>query len=165
MGKQKTWIKTQDIVVMYTIQHLSSCEIQRLTGMSKTGIMKRLKSVGVKTKDGEWVNAICAYCGREYQVVRSRWKKSQKHYCKPECYYASLENPGYKPWREGQRIARAIIAQYFNLQDNHVIHHKDGDNRNNNLDNLQVFASQSDHLKVTHHNNGNIKPIWDGISP
>jgi len=162
MVNKKRHIKTQDIVVMYTIQHLSSCEIQRLLGMSRTSIMKRLRNAGATTDQGEWVNVICDFCGTQYRLVRSRWRKTEKHYCKAECYYAAIENPGYHPWRQGQRLARAVISQYFSIQPEHIPHHKDGDCRNNNLNNLMVYASQSDHIKATHHNNKNIKPLWDG---
>ncbi len=162
MYNKKKHIKTQDVVVMYTAQHLSSCEIQRLIGMSRTGIMKRLRKAGVTTNQGEWVNVACDFCGGQYRLVRSRWRKAEKHYCKTECYYAALENPGYHPWRQGQRLARAIISQYFTLQENNVIHHKDGDNRNNDRSNLAVYQSQSDHMN--HHRNGNAQPIWDGVT-
>ena len=166
MYNRKKHIKTQDVVELYTIQHLSSCEIQKLIGMSRPAIMKRLKRAGVTIDQGEWVNTICDFCGIKYKLVRSRWRKTKDHYCKAECYYASRENPGYHPWRQGQRLARAIVAQYFNFSQhpNAVIHHKDGDDRNNNRDNLAVYTSNSDHIKATHHNNHNIKPLWDGAN-
>ena len=102
-------IKTESLVRMYTIQHLSTFEMQRLVGMSRTGIMKRLKKAGITANAGAWVNVICDFCGAEHQTERSKWRKSIKHYCKKECYYADRENPGYKPWRQGQ-LARAIVS-------------------------------------------------------
>lgn len=163
MSNCKGHIKTEDLIHMYTVQHLSTCEIQKLVGMSRTGIMKRLKQAGITADKGEWVNEICAFCGTEYRIMRCLWKKSKQHYCKKECYYASRENEGYKPWRQGQRLARAIVAQYIHLSPDHVVHHKDGNNRNNNIDNLIAYASQSDHLKAHHGNH--VQVVWDGANP
>jgi hypothetical protein len=42
------------------------------------------------------------------------------------------------------------------------VHHKDSDNHNNELWNLAVFASTSDHLK--HHHGHKIEPLWDGAT-
>ena len=162
MTARKSFIKTQDVVAMYTIQHLSSCEIQKLIGMSRSSIMKRLKSAGISTKQGEWINVTCDFCGKQYQLVRSRWRNTERHYCSNECYYASLYNSAYYQSRQGQRIARAIVNQYFKLEPEHIVHHKDGDTRHNDLVNLSVYASHSDHLKATHHNNYKVMPIWDG---
>lgn len=160
---RKPDIKTQDIVVMYTVQHLSSGDIQKITGMSRTAIMNRLhKAIRPDVKLSEWVDTDCDYCGKEFKIIRSRWHKSTKHYCNRECYFARLENPNYRPHRNGQRLARAIVAQHFNLMPEHVVHHKDGDNKNNDLNNLSVYKNQSDHLIATHHNNSTVRPVWDG---
>ena len=161
MPRQKR-VKTPNIVVMYTIQHLTMEEIGKLIGMSRMGVMRRLRKSGITSGQGEWVNGVCDYCGQEYQLLRKRWRTSKKHYCKNECYYASQENPGYKPWRHGLRLARAIISQYHLLLPNQVVHHKDSNCRNNNIDNLAVYASNSDHIKATHHKNHKVKPVWDG---
>lgn len=157
----KPGIKTQDIVVMYTVQHLSSGDIQKITGLSRTAIMNRLhKAIRPDVKLSGRVDTICDYCGAEIKIIRSRWRKSKNHYCNKECYFASLENPNYKPYRNGQRLARAVVAQHFDLQPDHIVHHKDGDNRNNDRSNLLVFASQSDHMAFER--GRGVSPIWDG---
>lgn len=164
MYHRKNYIKTQDIVAMHQVQHLSSCQIEKLIGMSRQAIIKRLHSAGINTGKGiggaTRISFNCDFCGRPSETARSRWRKSLKHFCSQECYFASIENPGYHPWRPGQRLAKALVAQYFNLQEGHIIHHKDGDNRNNNLANLAVYRSQSEHMN--HHRKGKAKPIWDG---
>lgn len=167
--RPKRLIKPQDVVGLYTVQHLSCAQIALIAGVCRQQIWKILQSKEVNTSKGKdgatWIKYLCNFCGKPSEMRRARWRNSEKHYCSNECYYASIENPGYHPWRQGQRLARAIVAQYFPLQPEHIPHHKDGDCRNNNLDNLAVYASHSDHLKATHHNNGNIKPIWDGADP
>ncbi len=155
-------VKTQDIVVLYTVQHLTTAEIGRVIGMSRMSVCKRLKNAGVTSDQGEWVKTTCSYCEKDVKNTRKRWKRNQNSYCNAECYYASIENPEYTPWRHGGRLARAIVSQYFHLQKDHVVHHKDSNQKNNALDNLAVYETQSDHLKAQHHNNQSVQPIWEG---
>lgn len=160
-------VSTQDIVVMYVEKHLTLREIAKLTGMSHVNVSKRLKKAGITAKDGTWVKTNCAFCGKDIEIRRARVKFRNKdgsrrrgHFCNLACYIASLENPGYKPWRHGQRLARAIVGQYYILQEGNVVHHVDGDERNNNLDNLMVFKNQAEHMR--YHRGGKVTPLWDG---
>lgn len=153
-------VETQHLVAMYTNQHLTLRQIGATVGMSAPGVRKRLLKAGVSKLDGTWVASVCELCGKDFKKLRSKWRLTKGSYCTNECYYASRENPGYKPWRQGQRIARAIVSQYIKLEPEWVVDHRDGDNRNNNRDNLRVYASQSDHLKM--HHGGNVAPVWDG---
>lgn len=154
-------LKTQDVVVMYTEKHLTLRQIGKLVGMSASAVSKRLRSAGVLAADGTIIKANCAFCGAEVERYRAKARNNVEIFCNPNCYAAKRESPGYKPWRQGQRLARAIVAQWFDLQPEHVVDHKDGDNRNNNLDNLRVYANQSDHIKM-HHRKATVVPVWDG---
>ena len=154
-------VKTQRVVVMYTEQHLTLDEIGKLIGMSRQAVLSRLRKAGVSARQGEWVTAVCAYCGESFQVRRKRWRRSHEVFCTAEHYYSSRENPNYSPHRHGQRLARAVVAQFFELQAEHVVHHHDGDNKNNDKANLAAFASQSDHIKY-HHGKSHVTPLWDG---
>ena len=106
--------------------------------------------MGIETVGRGATTVECAFCGREFSRFRTRASKTMADYCNTECYHASRENPNYVPWRHGQRLARAIVAQHIRLTYDMVIHHVDGNNRNNDLSNLVVFASQSDHIKYHH---------------
>ncbi len=156
-------VKTQDIVVLYTIQRLSSVEISKLMGLSRPQVIRRLHGAGVDTSKAVagWVNTICDYCGRTYKVHRGQWKRSERHYCSTDCYYTSLENPAYVQSRQGQRVSRVIVSQYFDLKPWHVVHHKDSNTRNFDRSNLEVYASQAEHMA---HERGSkrVKPLWDG---
>jgi len=161
----KRTLKTQDIVVLATVQHLSPSQIATLAHISRQAVWKILKEQGVKTGKGQGgatrVIFECDFCGKLCELTRAKWRSTVHHYCSTECYYASVENPHYFQSRQGQRIARAIVNQHFSLESSHVVHHKDGDTRNNNLDNLAVYSSHADHIKATHHRNSKIKPIWE----
>lgn len=154
-------VKTQDVVVWYTRDHLTLAEIAKLTGKSRQAVWKRLKRAGIKAEQGEWVITSCSFCGGEIRKRRKQWRATEKHYCNQACYHASLESPGYKPWRQGQRLARAIVSQYFRIPEGAIVHHKDLDNRNNNLTNLQVIASQGDHTRL-HRTSKPVNILWDG---
>ena len=161
MGKIRfSEVKTQQVVVWYTEQHLTLAEISKLTGMSRAGIHKRLRGAGITREQGTRVDLVCDFCGSRVRKGRGQWRKTSKHYCGRACYFAALENPGYHPWRQGQRLARALVAQHFTLSPDHVVDHRDGDNRNNDLANLRVYTSHADHMRM--HRGGDVVPVWDG---
>lgn len=153
-------VSTQHLVVLFTREHLNLRQIAARVGMSHTAVSKRLHKAGVSASAGTQPTLECEFCGRPYRVPRCRARKSR--FCTPECYHASLESSGYKPWRHGQRLARAIIAQYHRFNEGEIVHHVDGDDRNNDLANLEVYASQSDHL-ATHRDHRPVEPVWKGI--
>lgn len=155
-------VSTQHLVVLYTEKHLTMEEIGRIVGMSRQGVMKRLHAVGVTREDGTRVKRPCAYCGVVVDRPRSQARPRLSAYCSPEHYYASLENPEFQQWRHGGRLARAIVSQHYPLQRDHVVHHIDGNQRNNDLANLQVYASQADHMAV--HRGRHVDSVWDGAS-
>ena len=153
-------VLTQDLVVLYTVKHLTMEEIGRLVGMTRQGVMKRLHKAGITRQDGESVMCVCAYCGKETIKLRSYVRGTAQSYCCAEHYYASRENPDYHQWRQGGRLARAIVAQHYLLTRDEVVHHIDGNQRHNDLNNLEVYASQADHLAV--HHGRQIEPVWSG---
>lgn len=163
----KRSLKPQDVVGLSIIQHLSPAQIAPMAGVSRQTVWKILKEQGINTSKGPGgatrVKYDCDFCGQPSEMTRARWRRNIKHYCSTECYFASLENPGYHPWKQGQRLARAIVSQYFPIPEKAVVHHKDGDNRNNDRSNLAVYASQDNHMN--HHRNGKSQPIWDGANP
>ena len=170
MRPPKSLLKPQYIVALYRYKHLSMSEIALRASISRTAVWKILQQKGVNTHKGPdggtRVKVTCDFCGKVFEWTRSRWRNSISHihrYCSTECYYAAIENPGYRPWRQGQRLARAIINQYFSLQEGNIVHHKDGDGRNNDRSNFMVFASQADHM--AYHRGREVKPLWDGSYP
>ena len=156
---RKKRVETQDVVVSYAKLHMSMAQIAALRGVTRQAVWKRIKAAGVPIRSAR-IQIDCAFCGSQFEIWRHRLKCGQKHYCSVNCYYASRENPGYRPWRQGCRLARAIVGQYFKLEPGMIVHHKDGNNRNNDRANLAVYASHSAHLR-NHH--GKLEtPLWDG---
>lgn len=155
-------LKLQDDVRRwYTQEHLTGEEIGRLVGVSQRSVSRWLKALGITTDDGEHVHTTCAQCAAPVTVNRGRWRKNRRVFCSQSCYYDRRANPDYKRDTYGMRQARkAVMAAGFPLLKGHVVHHHDGDNRNNSVENLAVFESQRDHMRFHHH--GDAAPIWDG---
>lgn len=153
-------IETSILVKLYTVEHLTLRKIACEVGMSAQAVRLRLIDHGITAAQGTWVKRDCGYCGKPLDVRRAHSRKVRVSYCNAECYYASLEGERYKPWRQGSRIARAIVAQYFALDREHIVHHEDRDQRNNDRANLMVFADQAAHM--AYHRGVAIKPLWDG---
>lgn len=141
--------------------HMKINKIAEIAGVTRQGVWKRLKKLGLHVDRHGTVTVSCAFCGHELKRFRTRASKLYSNYCNQECYFASRENPNYVPWRRGQHLARAIAAQHIKLTHETVVHHKDTNNKNNDLSNLMVFANQGDHMKY-HHGKSNVRPLWDG---
>jgi hypothetical protein len=64
--------------------------------------------------------------------------------------YPSYTKPsGAKYILEHRAVMEAALGRY--LRPEEVVHHIDGNPSNNRLDNLRLFASQSDHIREAHH--------------
>ncbi len=165
MPQRRFNISNEELIRLYTTEHLTGKEIGNRFGVTAATVYHRLKWLGIKSSQGELVDLVCDFCGKFYLRTRARARKEGSKYCSQNCYFAKRSNPKYVQSRQGQRIARAIVGLYFPLQSEHVVHHKDGDTRHNDLRNLQVFASHSDHL-IYHHGRRKIlpQPIWDGAA-
>lgn len=151
-------IDTDYLIKLYTVEHLTLRKIGKQVKLSAAGVNKRLRKAGITSDQGEHCTVICDFCGKEFDRTRKRAKAVGMKYCSMGCYSAGITSPQSHLWRQGQRLARLIVAQHFDLQPAHVVHHKDGDNRNNDRGNLAVYASQADHTKM--HRKGSVKPIW-----
>ncbi len=163
MEKRKQ-VDPQQVVVWYTREHLTTEQIGALIGRTRARVCQILKQAGITRAQGTWVDRACGFCGQPIKVRRCLARKVKESFCSDEHYWASRENPNYYQWRTGQRLARAVVSQYFKLLPGHVVHHKDDDSRNTDRSNLAVYASQSDHMKA-HHGKSEVKPLWDGAIP
>ena len=153
-------VNTESIVDMYRTQHLTCRAIGRLVGMSGVAVWRRLQAAGVAACEGERVEARCFACGAPIVVTRARWRNTRKLHCSESCYFKTIENPAYNPNRQGMRLARKRVESVFSLASQHVVHHVDGDEGNNLLANLLVFACQADHM--SYHRGGSGLPIFRG---
>ena len=176
----------KDIIEAYTINLWSMQEIADILHVSRTAVHKFLKNKGVDTSKRK-ITVSCTVCREPIERTKKRVRKQKNHFCSTDCYSAFLDagKSSYIGNRHGQRMARRVVSEYFDLQPEHVVHHEDRNTYNNIPQNLKVFANQGDHTRY-HHSMRNqyfnkitnihreaiekepyykefeVEPIWDG---
>lgn len=149
-------------------------DLAKIAGTSRTYVWRLLQKTSVVTSKfdpsnpdkpcGTRLFVTCSHCGVSFQRVRSQIKGKVDMYCCAEHYYADLANPNFTQWRHGKRIARSVVSRYFNLLPDHVVHHEDSDERNNNPRNLMVFPDQANHMRWHRGDKSKAVILWDGRS-
>lgn len=156
-----------NIIHRYTIDLEPMQSIANHYNCTRVAVYYALKRAGVDTskRTNGKVDARCEHCGKVIQVQRAKFRRNKHSFCNSECYYAwldrkSAEGMMYVDSRQGRRIARDIVSEYFDLEDDHIVHHEDRNSQNNSPDNLKVFGCQGDHLR--YHRGFRVPILWDG---
>ena len=126
--------------------------------ISRQAVHKIIRKAGVDIAAAAKPLVTCAVCNKSFTAARNRVRVTNTLTCSRECYNTFLRRNNYRECRHGSRLARAIVEQYHVLKAGEVVHHIDGDQSNNRLENLMVFASQADHIR--HHRGFEIMPVW-----
>lgn len=162
---RKIALQDEAIIIQAYRDGVNSPELGRRYGVTRQTILSLLKRNRVRVIERK-LSRRCSHCGATVRRFRGRMQ-SRKVYCGRACYHAQLSTSGYQAHRQSSRKARAIVAQYFPLEERQVVHHRDKDQRNNELSNLMVFASQADHMRW--HRAGaelsGVIPLWEGWIP
>ena len=144
----KEWMEEQ-----YLVKHLSREQIGKMIGCSGRWIGKLVTRYGLNVHSAEWADVQCCVCGKAKKITRSHWKRTQQSYCSRKCYYDRMGIvSNYKKFPYGCRIARQVLVEKLGreLEKDECVHHKDGNQKNNRIDNLMLFANQSAHMKHHH---------------
>lgn len=163
--RERDPLRRARVVDYFTKQHLTMREIGRLEGISAPAVCKMLQRHGISASAGTWVQLTCPICHQSFRRERGRYKRTRVPTCSLTCYRrrrAAQTIPSSFYWRQGMRIARQAVRRAgFPLTRTHVVHHVDGDHRNNALPNLWVFKDASAHQRF-HHGGRHIAPVWMG---
>ena len=161
-GKRR--INVDKAIHLWTNKHYSANMIAKELGFSRAGVIKCLNRHGIDTGKDHRVIFDCPQCGNKVEQRKAYARKHKKHFCSFQCYMDSLENPHFKEWRHGTRIARNVIAEHIELPPGSIAHHIDSDQRNNTPENLMLFHNQSDHMKWHRTQDHDVNPIFVGSS-
>jgi hypothetical protein len=136
-----------------------------MEGVTRQAIKYYLNKRGIDTsKANAWILVKCFQCGLEFKKVRSTVRNKRRIFCTEGCYYKAIANPNYHQGRWHQVLARRVVGEIFKLETGMVVHHEDGNNKNNDPVNLMVFANQGDHMRW-HRLGGadsGVIPLWRG---
>ena len=127
-------------------------------GISRQAVHKIIRKTGVDIVAAARPTVACAVCNKSFTAARNRVRAVNTLTCSRECYHTFLRRNNYKESRSSSRLARKIVSQYHDLRPGEVVHHIDGDQFNNRLENLMVFASAADHVR--YHRGFAVKPVW-----
>ena len=150
-----------DIIEAYTNDLTPMITLASTYKVTRQRIWQMLKDAGVDTGKRK-LTVTCTQCCKPMQRTKARIRRTTHHFCSIECYYAWLESNSISKgaWRQGLRIARHVVSKHFTLQPGYVVHHIDGDNHNNDILNLMVFACNGDHTR--YHRGFDAIPLFNG---
>ena len=154
-----------DIITAYTVDLVPMIELANQYGRTRQGIWKVLKRNDINPAEYMRLDITCLACGEIFSRPRCQVRDRTRLFCSIKCYYAYLEasqEGTYNQNRQGQRIARKVVSQYFELLPSHIVHHEDRNTLNNKPWNLRAFATQGDHIRYHRLGPDYSTPIWSG---
>lgn len=152
-------IEQVDIVNEYASHLTPMAELADKYAVTRQAVYKILKRAGIDTSKHK-IPITCIACGTEVLRTKARIRRQTNHFCSTDCYHTFLQASPYIENRHQSRLARVKVSEFFALRPGHIVHHIDGNQFNNLIKNLIVFANQGDHIRC--HRTGESNPIWQG---
>jgi hypothetical protein len=153
------------IVHDFEVNLVRMTELAKKYGVTRAAIWKLLNRNYVDTRKAgpnAHIPAYCTICGKDFTIRRNSMRRQRNHFCSAACWktHLSQQSIGKNMDRYGMMLGRKTVNQYFPLQTGMIVHHVDGDEKNNDIRNLWVFACNGDHIR--YHRGTPILPIFMG---
>lgn len=149
-----------NIIEAYDVMLTPVAELAADYGVTRQSIYKILWGAGIDTTK-QLIPVSCSTCGKVLYRHKARIRRQLNHFCNKDCHEVYLKANGTKARNPNvTRMSKSVVSQHFQLQAGHIVHHANGNQYDNRLVNLRVFACQGDHIRV--HNGFDVEPIWDG---
>lgn len=143
-------ITENELREMYCVDHMTTKQIGELIGTTARYVQILLKQYDIKTSDGELVWVECSWCDKKFAVNRAKWKKQQLFYCSKPHYYEHKKQCALSVKDDNRQKYQQIARKIMKAKTGQVVHHIDGNVRNNDKSNLMIFENQSEHIKFHH---------------
>lgn len=140
-----------------------NCERAAATKLYCVMHYKRFKRNGTTERviNAYTADDVCSFCAASgplsnhlcHACWQRKWKKGYVERDVAKAGEGCVNTQGYHvDTVNGQRVySHRVAAEYYlgrALQPDEVVHHKDGNRLNNTKENLEVLASQSEHMKL-----------------
>lgn len=152
-----------EIIDLYVRDHRTMEEIGVMVGVNRSTIQRHLKTAGISSLQGAWVEWACSWepCGKSIRVLRSKFHNHQRNYCNRHCHNADQFDSEFDTLdRRSELNARAVVAPYFHLEHDHVMIYRDKDLSNISVRNLLVVADKGAAEKYLQ--GRRVKVLFDG---
>jgi HNH endonuclease len=153
--------KSRDIEIKAQyIKHVRIGDIASRYGMTRQAVFKILRKLGIDTSCRQGLVRPCGACGEPVWCRRAKTRQ-QNVFCDSTCYHLwhKLNYTGIVSRYNGRR-AREIVSCLTTIPTGAVVHHANGDPRDNRTCNLMLLASSRDHVRI--HKGFKVKPVWIG---
>lgn len=133
-------------------------------GVTRQAVKKYLNKRGISTAKGKR-EVICDYCGKIFKRAKCYLRVRRKNYCCSGHYHAVVFSPEYIENRYSCKAAKKVVMScgyHVDYDKGEVVHHRDGNQGNNDPMNLLVFRSNADHGRW-HRAGGpdsGVVPVW-----
>lgn len=128
----------EELIDLYVNKKLTAKDISKKFGCSGYPVYHRLRALGIIRNFGETRKLNKTVNGEN----NPNWKGGK--YLK--CGYVLIRIGTGKYVPEHRYVAEQKLGRKLNTKE--VIHHIDGDRSNNTFENLQIFSSHSEHMKI-----------------
>jgi len=125
-----------ELVYLYTTKRISGTKLAEMFDVNLCTIYNRLRALGIKIRSNSE-----SHVGIQARENNPNWKGGE-----------SVDGAGYvtvningKQFRKHRIIAEQKLGR--ELMPNEVVHHIDGDIKNNHPENIEILSSQSEHIK------------------